>query len=553
MQNGATAPGPELLALGAGQGTAANAVQFLETMPAAFFFLDADWCFGYVNAEAERLMRRDRAELLGRSVWERFPQLVGTVFESAYRSAVATGQPLTFEAASPGDGAGWYEVRVWPGSEGLAVYVLDVTDRRDAEEAAQRAGARTALLAQVSADLAGQLDTESALGRLAQLVVPVLADACIVTVVDRDGRARDIGSWHADPERRPMMERYAQIRLDSLPSASPVAQALYAGTSVTESVSAVLDLMPPGPARDLLVDLAPSTAVVLPLTAEERTVGVLTLYQDAGRVVTHEEMDIARRVAAEAARAVARVHVQSQQAQLAEALQRSLLTDPPELAEVAVVVRYVPAAEAARVGGDWYDTFLQRDGAPMVVIGDVVGHDTAAAAAMGQLRGLLRGIAHYSGAGPAEVLRGLDEAITQMHTETLATAAIARLERGSDGRAGRLRWANAGHPPPLLLDPDGTVTVLGGQFGDLMLGIDPEAERAESVVPLRPGTTVLLYTDGLVERRDSTLDDGMTRLADHLRGLRGRPLDQLCDALLEAMLRGTPQDDVALVALRLAP
>ena len=118
------------------------------------------------------------------------------------------------------------------------------------------------------------------------------------------------------------------------------------------------------------------------------------------------------------------------------------------------MVRYVPAAEAARVGGDWYDAFLQRDGAPVVVIGDVVGHDTAAAAAMGQLRGLLRGIAHYSGAGPAEVLRGLDEAIADMHTDTLATAAVARLERGGRRTVRcRLRWANAGHPPPILVAP----------------------------------------------------------------------------------------------------
>src|SRR5439155_14452069 len=110
---------------------------------------------------------------------------------------------------------------------------------------------------------------------------------------------------------------------------------------------------------------------------------------------------------------------QSQQAKLAEALQRSLLTDPPDLGPVSVVVRYVPAAEAARVGGDWYDAFLQRNGAPVLVIGDVAGHDTAAAAAMGQLRGLLRGIAHHSGAGPEEVLRGLDEAIVRMYPDTM--------------------------------------------------------------------------------------------------------------------------------------
>jgi serine phosphatase RsbU (regulator of sigma subunit) len=222
-----------------------------------------------------------------------------------------------------------------------------------------------------------------------------------------------------------------------------------------------------------------------------------------------------------------------------------------------VVVRYVPAAEAARVGGDWYDAFLQRDGTPVIVIGDVVGHDTAAAAAMGQLRGLLRGIAHHSGAGPAEVLRGLDEAIASMHTDTLATAVAARLESPGTGPApcGRrtLRWANAGHPAPMVVAPDGGVSVLGGRTGDLLLGVDASAARAEPSVELTPGSTVLLYTDGLVERRDSTLDEGTDRLVAQLRELADRPLAELCDALLERLLRGTPQDDVALVAVRLAP
>ncbi len=172
---------------------------------------------------------------------------------------------------------------------------------------------------------------------------------------------------------------------------------------------------------------------------------------------------------------------------------------------------------------------------------------------MGQLRGLLRGIAHYSGAGPAEVLRGLDEAIWDMHTDTLATAAVARLERADGNGWTRLRWTNAGHPPPLLLSPDGDVTVLGEPVGNLMLGVDPAAERRESVVPLEPGAVVLLYSDGLVERRGSTIDEGTDRLVANLRELADRPLDDLCDALLSRMLHGTPEDDVALVAVRIDP
>ena len=558
------APGP------ADERTAADLARSLEGMASAWCFLDHEWRFRYLNVEAERLLGRARSALLGTSMWDGLPTTLGRDLIDRYRSAVVSGRPTVLEAPGPaadggeaayeaGYGAGyeaWYDVRVWPGADGVAVQLIDVTARRRAEEAARRAAARAALLARVGAELSGAVDTESALGRLARLVVPALTDGCIVTVVDRLGRARDIGSWHADPGRRGLMAEYTRVRLETLPAASPVARALHGGTPVDESVEAVLGMMRDGPARELLRAIAPESAVVLPLTTDGRTVGVLTLYQDPGRQVRGDELETARLVADQAARAVARVHLQSQQTLLVEGLQRSLLTDPPAIPGMEVVVRYVPAAEAARVGGDWYDAFLQRNGTPVVVIGDVVGHDTAAAAAMGQLRGLLRGIAHHSGAGPAEVLRGLDEAMASMHTGTAATAVVARLEQPDPTAAPcgySLSWANAGHPPPIVLAPDDTVTVLGRGTGDLMLGVDASAVRAEPTVALEPGTTVLLYTDGLVERRDSTFDAGTARLVDQVRDLADRPLPELCDALLERLLRGTPEDDVAIVAVRLAP
>jgi len=525
----------------------------LEGMPAALLLLDRQWRFRYLNAAAEQLMAVDRDVLMGHSLWTVYPALAGTRFERAYREAVSSGRPVEFEAPYTGQRHGWYEVRAWPSPHGLAVWFCDVTPRRTAEERARRAAARLALLARVHAELSGALDGVSALGRLARLVVPTLTDACIVTVVDRKGRARDVGSWHTDPARRPLLERYAALRLDTLPPASPVALALTSGTPVTEAIGEVLGMMPPGPARDMLRELGPAFATVLPLPADERTVGVLTLYDDPGRVVTGEDLETAREVAAQAGRAVERVHRQSQQALLAEGLQRSLLTDPPPIPHAVVGARYVPAAEAARVGGDWYDAFLQRDGTPVLVIGDVVGHDTAAAAAMGQLRGLLRGIAHHSGAGPREVLRGLDEAVTAMHTGTLATAIVARLEELGGPCGARLRWTNAGHPPPFVVSPDGRVQALGKPIGDLLLGVDATAERAESVVDLPPGATVLLYTDGLVEQRDSTLDAGLARLGRGLAELAGSPPGELCDALLERLLPGTPQDDVALLAVTVSP
>ena len=216
-----------------------------------------------------------------------------------------------------------------------------------------------------------------------------------------------------------------------------------------------------------------------------------------------------------------------------------------------VCVRYVPAAEAARVGGDWYDAFPLRDGTPVIVIGDVTGHDTAAAAAMGQLRGLLRGVAHAGGGSPADVLRAFDEAVVALHPDTLATAALARIERDAGGRT-RLRWASAGHPPPALVRGHGRIELLGGTNGELLLGVDPATPRTDSTVTLAPGDTVLLYTDGLVERRDATIDVGLQRLVAALDELAALPLQDLCDGLLRRMLPSTPSDDVAIVALRLA-
>jgi PAS domain S-box-containing protein len=535
---------------------AARVTRVLEAMPAGFYSLDRAWRFTHVNAEAERLLGRSRDELLGRVLWDDWPASVNSVFEDSYRSAVRTGQPVSFDAYYPPPLDGWYELRAWPSPDGLSVYFTEVTERRRAQERAARSAQRLAILAQVSAELAGTLDAQAATAKLPRLIVPALAECCIVTLVDgREGsRPRDVGFWHADPEARAVLERYTAVRLDAMPASSPVGRALQTGESIRTTGAEVLDLLPPGEARDLLGRLDPESAAVLPLRARGRTLGVVTLFFRRGAPPTDEDMSTAQDVADRAGLALDNARLYQAQQQLAEGLQRSLLTEPPEPDHAQIEVRYLPAAAAARVGGDWYDAFLQPGGTTMLVIGDVVGHDTEAAAAMGQLRGLLRGIATYSDAGPVEVLRGLDASMTTLQTKTLATAAVARFEQTPaelDRGVTRLRWANAGHLPPIVINPDGSVAELATWKGDLLLGVDPEARRRESVVTLDRGSTVLLYTDGLIERRDADLDEGMVRLRDALIELADRPLDELLDELIERLVHGRPEDDVALVAVRL--
>ncbi|MCW2740474.1 MAG: putative sensor protein [Blastococcus sp.] len=533
---------------------AARVTRVLEAMPAGFYSLDREWRFTRVNAEAERLLGRSREDLLGKVLWDEWPAAINSLFEESYRTAVATGLPVSFDAHYPAPLDRWFELRAWPTPDGLSVYFTDVTERRRTQERAERSAQRLAVLAQVSSELAGTLDVEAATARLPRLVVPALADFCVLTIIEPDGHPRDVGSWHVDPASRSLLERYRAVRLDAMPMTAPVSRALHTGEAATFSGRDVFDLLPSGPARDLLGALAPATEMALPLRARGRTVGLLTLFYTDAHTPTDEDVAVAQDVADRAGLAWDNARLYSAQQQLAEGLQRSLLTEPPQPDHGEIAVRYLPAAEAARVGGDWYDAFLQPGGATMLVIGDVVGHDTEAAAAMGQLRGLLRGIATYSDAAPEEVLRGLDASMTTLRTNTLATAAVARFEQTPDERergVTRMRWANAGHLPPLVINPDGSVAELAAWKGDLLLGVDPDARRRESVVTLDPGATVLLYTDGLIERRDADLDAGMVRLRDTVIELAHLPLEELLDEVLERLVHGRPEDDVALVAVRL--
>jgi two-component system, chemotaxis family, sensor kinase Cph1 len=243
-------------------------------------------------------------------------------------------------------------------------------------------------------------------------------------------------------------------------------------------------------------------------------------------------------------------------ARTALTLQRSLLSEPPDPDHLDFAVRYVPAARDSQVGGDWYDVFQQPDGATVLVIGDVVGHDTEAAACMGQLRGLLRGIAYDSDDSPAGVLTRLDRAVAGLQLTTMASVLVARLEQTDEERAAgltRLRWSNAGHLPPVVAGPDGTITVLDDARPDLLLGVDAGSSRQDHVLTVPRGSTVLLYTDGLVERRDQLFDDGIAQLRDELGALWREPVDRLVDQLLARLVPGGADDDVALVAVRLDP
>src|SRR3954451_4587809 len=422
------------------------------------------------------------------------------------------------------------------------------------------ANQRLQLLADVGRVLSGTLDIEQQIDQLAELVVPALGDWCWLVVTDDQGRLRAMGSAHGDPARSADVADYVRVMVRGMTDEAGARVVSRTGRPVIyEQVDwhHLQQVLPDPAAQEALVSFDLGSSAIVPLIARGRTVGALGLFTTTERgPLSPAELETAMEIGRRAGLALHHAQLFSQQRALADALQRSMLTDPPRPDHCEIVVRYVPAAAGAEIGGDWYDAFLQSDGATVLAIGDVVGHDSRAAAAMGQVRGLLRGISYSSGAGPAEVLTQLDRAVQGLALDTMATCLVARLEQDEDGvgtGTTRLRWANAGPPPPLVLADDGTVTVLEDGPADLLLGVAPDSPRTDHVTEVSRGWTVLLYTDGLVERRDRDIDVGTAELVEVLRGCTGLPLAELCDRVLARLFLPDAEDDVAVLGVRLHP
>ncbi len=229
---------------------------------------------------------------------------------------------------------------------------------------------------------------------------------------------------------------------------------------------------------------------------------------------------------------------------VAETLQHSLLPDRlPDLPGVALAARYVPCGTGVEVGGDWYDVLPLPGGEVGLVMGDVAGHDLGAAAVMGQLRNALRAYAS-EGLPPGAVLERLNQMCHQQRTGVMSTCLYAVL----DPVARVLTVANAGHYPPLLVLPDGGTRFLE-RPGCPPIGAVRESAYPETTYELEPGASVVLYTDGLVERRTRPVDEGLELLAREAASLPAG-LEAACDHLLEVLLAdGAPEDDVALLVV----
>ena len=273
-------------------------------------------------------------------------------------------------------------------------------------------------------------------------------------------------------------------------------------------------------------------------------IGVLHVGSLAPRNFTPDDKELLQLAADRAAPAIENARL-FEQRRVAEVLQRTLLpSELPSIAGLEVASRYVPAAGTS-LGGDWYDVFELPESRIALAVGDVVGHGVTAAAVMAQLRTALRAYA-AEGHDAASVVSAVDHLMWQLGPSSMTTLVYAVLDPLEE----TLELVNAGHLPPLLVDPDGEARFVSLE-GGLPLGISQAGQYHSAVVPFPAGTTVVLYTDGLVERRDAPIDAGLDRL--RAIGAGGDDVERLCTDALDGLLSSAPADDVAIVAARIPP
>ncbi|WAX78157.1 SpoIIE family protein phosphatase [Streptomyces sp. KMM 9044] len=442
-----------------------------------------------------------------------------------------------------------------------ALVLLYGSDRGVSDEGVDEAPAplteldRLSLLAETTTQLTSTLDVDEALRRLAALTVPRLADWAVIDLLtERDEVRRALVTEHKDGI---LVEREdLQGPMPPVPEESPMplSRALRGAASSLADPATYLGPPDSGIAVEqgrLFAGTGMHSAVIAPIRGLRDVLGALTLGRSKRPgAFTAADLPLLEDIARRAGLALDNARLYQRQRKVAETMQRHLLPQLPTVPGVEMTARYVPAPHASSVGGDWYDVFALTGSSHALVIGDVVGHDLDAAAGMAQVRNMLRAFAwSQPQATPSAVVTQLDDAVKHIAEVPMATMILATLALGDD-ELWRLSWTNAGHPPPLLVSHDGRARYLTDAHG-ILLGTGMVRPRPDTVTVLPPRTTVLLYTDGLVESPHHSIDHGLDRLRRHAASLAHRPLESFCELLLEQVRPDDNDDDVAMLALRM--
>ncbi|MFJ5228442.1 SpoIIE family protein phosphatase [Kitasatospora sp. NPDC088391] len=504
----------------------------------------------------ESVLGQDQHELLHRQAdGTTGPRALCPLMEALLARTACSGADVHFRC---GDGRllpVCWTATPWPldGEDGMLV--LFHTGPAAPEPAAARNRLtqleRLALLAETTTSLTSTLAEQEMIDRLARLVLPRVADWMVVDLIADGGdirRARVFTHRAGGLVRHPELE--GPIPAVTAQSPRPLSRALRGSAASLvgpEDYEGEPDSGIAVVQHDLFAATGMHSAAVAPVRGTREILGALTLGRAGSPLpFTTRDLSLLEDITRRAGLAISNSRLYQRQRRIAETMQRHLLPRLPDVPGITLYASYLPAPDASQVGGDWYDAFALPDGATALVVGDVAGHDLEAAARMAQLRNMLRALA-WSEPHPPTVVGQLD-LITRAGDLATATLVLGRLTR--DPAAGwTWEWTNAGHPPPLLITADGRADHLR-TTRSVLLGTGAQIDRGVATVRLPPGSTLLLYTDGLVESRAEGVEPGLARLRRHAAALAHHRLDDLCRRLLEEVRPPDNDDDVALLALR---
>ncbi|WP_307128791.1 SpoIIE family protein phosphatase [Streptomyces sp. B1I3] len=518
----------------------AAAVEFVERLPGGSCALALDGTITFLNDSAAALLGVPASELLGTLPWVSLPWLDNPSVEDNYRAAVISRQQTAFTALRPPDR--WLSFHLFPNATGLSVRILPGTQPDHADELPPPLPPRSAVpnratalyhLMHLAATLTEAVGTRDVIELAGDQLMPAFRIQSLVVLTSAQGRLRIEGRRGSHPA---LMDRF-----DGAPLTADTPAARVLVTGVPGFFADFAELRRAYPAAGLRDAVA--ACAFLPLIVSGRPVGSLVLAYDRPHTFEPEERALLTSIAGLLAQALDRARLYDTKDRLAHSLQAHLLPHTlPTISGLDVAARYLPATKGMGIGGDFYDLIRLDDTTAAAAIGDVQGHNVNAAALMGQVRTAVHASA---GAPPDEVLARTNRLLTDLDPGLFTSCLYVHLDLA--GHTALL--ATAGHPPPLLRQPDGRTEALGLTPG-LLLGIDPASRYPTAEVQLPPGAALALFTDGLVEAPGVDFDDATAALAELFALALDQTMDEVADTLVRYAERFTPgSDDIALLLI----
>ncbi|CAG7650698.1 SpoIIE family protein phosphatase [Actinacidiphila bryophytorum] len=535
--------------------------------------LDTDLRYVYVNPALALMNGLDADAHVGRTIEEIVPLV--DAGEETLRQVLADGRTRELVSSGQTRADSPHRLRVWRGSyhrledeqgrvRGLGAVILEVSADREIQAELERTRERLQLLDAAAVRIGRTLEVDRTGQELCDLLVEVIADVASVEVLatkgsagrrpPQDGMVRlRRAALAAVPGLREAVQQFGMPgeHIDYQPG-SAIPRCLETGHPMTYNVPADATLRRSAPNADRVDAYRAAgihSALVVPLAARGAQLGTVTLVRaGSSPAFDEEDVSVAVALADRAAISMDNARRYSREHGIAVELQRALLAAPgTPHPQIDVATRYLPAGATDLVGGDWFDTLALPSGITLLAMGDVMGHGVEAAVEMSHYRSMLRVVAG-EGDPPDRILRRMDALLAAAGTERPATCMLAL----ADPVRGGCWFANAGHLPPAVVTPDGRVRLLDVPTGP-PLGADLRGQYEAVYVRWPPGDTLLLYTDGLVERRTEDIDTSLGRLAGMELPHAAGPLDALLARVVHRLAPSVVEDDVALLAARARP